>query len=74
MGEHGNSVIYLVYKQNFDVLTRMALNLTLAEKIIVEHPKKKIIVYAPACFLEEDYMKEKNIDYVGIPYNLFRRT
>ena len=74
VGEHGNSVIYLVYKQNFDVLTRMALNLTLAEKIIVEHPKKKIIVYAPACFLEEDYMKEKNIDYVGIPYNLFRRT
>ena len=73
VGEHGNSVIYLVYKQDFDELTRMALNLTLAEKIIVEHPKKKIIVYAPACFLEEDYMKEKNIDYVGIPYNLFRR-
>jgi len=74
VGEHGSSVIYLVYKQDFDELTRMALNLTLAEKIIVEHPKKKIIVYAPACFLEEDYMKEKNIDYVGIPYNLFRRA
>lgn len=74
VGEHGNAVIYLVYKQDFDELTRMALNLTLAEKIIAEHPKKKIIVYAPACFLEEDYMKEKNIDYVGIPYNLFRRT
>ncbi len=74
VGEHGNSVIYLVYKQDFDELTRMALNLTLAEKITAEHPKKKIIVYAPACFLEEDYMKEKNIDYVGVPYNLFRRT
>jgi len=73
VGEHGNSVIYLVYKRNFDELTRMALNLSLAEKIISEHPKKKIIVYAPACFLEEDYMKEKNIDYVGIPYNLFQR-
>ena len=74
VGKHGNSVIYLVYKQDFDELTRMALNLTLAEKIIAEHPKKKIVVYAPACFLEEDYMKEKNIDYVGIPYNLFRRA
>ncbi|MBI5308786.1 MAG: hypothetical protein HZB37_10780 [Planctomycetes bacterium] len=74
VGEYGNSVIYLVYKQDFDELTRMALNLTLAEKITAEHPKKKIIVYAPACFLEEDYMKEKNIDYAGIPYNLFRRT
>ena len=28
---------------------------------------------SPACFLEEDYMKEKNIEFVGIPYNLFRR-
>ena len=47
--------------------------MTLTENITAEHPKKKIIVYAPACFLEEDYMKEKNIDYVGIPYNLFKR-
>ena len=61
-----------MYKQDFDELTRMALNLNLAEKIIAEHPKKKSS-YAPACFLEEDYMKEKNIDYVGIPYNLFKR-
>ncbi|PIY20093.1 hypothetical protein COZ13_01885 [Candidatus Desantisbacteria bacterium CG_4_10_14_3_um_filter_40_18] len=73
VGEHSNFVIYLVYKQNFDELTRMALNLSLAENITAKHPKKKIIVYTPACFLEEDYMKEKNIDFVGIPYNLFHR-
>jgi adenine-specific DNA-methyltransferase len=74
VGEHSNSVIYLIYKQNFEELTRMALNLVVAEKIIAEHPKKRIVVYAPACFLEEDYMKEKNIEYVGIPYNLFQRS
>jgi adenine-specific DNA-methyltransferase len=74
VGEAGNCVIYLVYKQDFDELTRMALNLTMAEKISSENPGKKIIVYAPACFLEEDYMKEINIEYVGIPYNLFQRT
>ena len=73
VGEKGNSVIYLVYKHNFDELTSMALNLSLAEKITAKNPKKKVIVYAPACFLEEDYMNEKNIDYVGIPYNLFKR-
>jgi adenine-specific DNA-methyltransferase len=73
VGERGSSVIYLVYKQNFDELTSMALNLSLAEKITAENPKKKVIVYAPACFLEEDYMNEKHIDYVGIPYNLFKR-
>jgi adenine-specific DNA-methyltransferase len=74
VGEHGNSVLYLVYKQNFYELTRLALNLELAERVTAEHPKKKIIVYAPACFLEEDYMREKNIDYVGIPYNLYRHS
>jgi len=73
VGTINNSVIYLVYKQNFDELTRLALNLPLAEKIITDNPRKKIIVYAPACFLEEDYMKDNNIEFVGIPYNLFRR-
>ena len=66
VGEYGNSVIYLIYKQNFEELTRMALNLTVAEKIITENPKKRIVVYAPACFLEEDYMIENSIEYVGI--------
>jgi adenine-specific DNA-methyltransferase len=74
VGEKGNSVIYLVYKHNFEKLTGMALNLSLAEKVTAKNPKKKVIVYAPACFLEEDYMNEKNIDYVGIPYNLFQRS
>jgi adenine-specific DNA-methyltransferase len=74
VGENGNSVIYLIYKQDFEELTRMALNLTVAEKIFSQHPGKRIIVYAPACFLEEDYMKEKRMEYVGIPYNLFQRT
>jgi adenine-specific DNA-methyltransferase len=67
-------VIYLVYKRDFDELTRMALNLTLAEAIRQAHPKKRAIVYAPACFLEEDYMRERNIEFVGIPYSLFQRT
>jgi adenine-specific DNA-methyltransferase len=73
VGSINNSVIYHVYKQNFDELTRLALNLPLPEKIIADNPRKKIIVYAPACFLEEDYMKDNNIEFVGIPYNLFRR-
>ena len=47
IGEHNSSVIYLVYKQNFDQLTRLALNLPLAEKIISTNPRKKIIIYAP---------------------------
>jgi len=74
VGKRGSSVIYLVYKQNFEELTHLALNLNLAEAIIAKHPRNRLIVYAPACFLEEDYMKEKSIEFVGIPYNLFRRA
>jgi adenine-specific DNA-methyltransferase len=74
VAEHGASVIYLVYKRDFDELCRMALNLTIAEDIRKKHPKKRAIVYAPSCFLDEEYMKDMNIDYVGIPYSLFRRT
>jgi adenine-specific DNA-methyltransferase len=74
VGTFKNEAIYLVYKQDYDMLTRLALNLPIAEQITKEHKIKKCIVYAPACFLEEDYLKEKNIEYVGIPYNLFKRN
>ena len=74
VGTFKKEAIYLIYKQDYDTLTRLALNLTVAEQIIKEQKGRKCIVYAPACFLEEDYLKEKNIEYVGIPYNLFRRN
>ena len=74
IGTFKKEAVYLVYKQDYDELTRLALNLPLAERIIKDQKGKKCIVYAPACFLEEDYLKEKSIEYVGIPYNLFRRN
>ncbi|MBI4725662.1 site-specific DNA-methyltransferase [candidate division TA06 bacterium] len=74
VGLHKQQAIYLVYKKDYDELTRLALNLPLAESILKARKGKKCIVYAPACFLDEDYLQEKNIDFVGIPYNLFRRN
>jgi len=74
IGRYGTTVIYLIYKQNFEELTHLALNLTIAEEISARNPLKRLIIYAPACFLEEDYMREKAIEFVGIPYNLFRRS
>ncbi len=74
VGIHGNAIIYLVYKQNYEELTRLALNLTLAEQIKKDYPKKKVIVYAPACFLDEEYLEENQIQFVSIPYNLFQRN
>lgn len=74
VGEYGKQAIYLVYKQDFETLTRLALNLTLAEKIKQQQPGKKKIVYAPSCFLDEEYLTDNQIEYVGIPYNLFQRN
>lgn len=73
VGEYGKQAIYLVYKQDYETLTRLALNLTLAEKIKEQQPGKKRIVYAPSCFLDEDYLTDNQFEYVGIPYNLFQR-
>jgi adenine-specific DNA-methyltransferase len=73
VGEYGKQAIYLVYKQDYETLTRLALNLTLAEKIKQQQPGKRRIVYAPSCFLDEEYLTDNQIEYVGIPYNLFQR-
>lgn len=72
-GDFGNQTIYLIYKQDYEALTRMALNLEAAERIIAEQLSKKRIVYAPACFLDEEYMESNQIEFVSIPYNLFQR-
>lgn len=74
IGTNGRDAIYLLYKNDYDALSRMALNLEIAERILGEQKSKKCVVYAPACFLDEDYLREKNIEFVGIPYNLFRRN
>lgn len=74
IGTYGRDAIYLLYKRDYDALSHMALNLEIAERILSEQKGKKCVVYAPACFLDEDYLREKNIEFVGIPYNLFRRN
>ncbi len=74
VGEFGNQVIYLIYKEDFNSLTKMALTLELAEKFISANPNKRIIVYAPACFVDQEYLNENQIEFVSIPYNLFQRN
>jgi adenine specific DNA methylase Mod len=73
IGTFKKQAIYLVYKRDYEKLTRLALNLKIAEQIRKEKKGNKFIVYAPACFLDEDYLHESNIEFVGIPYNMFIR-
>ena len=73
VGTIGSQAIYLIYEQDFDKLTRLALTLDIAEKIIQHSPGKRRTIFAPSCFLDEDYMSEKQIEFVSVPYNLFER-
>lgn len=74
VGTHGPKNFYLIYEQDFDTLSRLALNLHVAEEIIAHAKGKRIVVYAPACFLDNEYLEEKQIEYVSIPYNLFEKS
>lgn len=74
VGMHKKHAVYLIYKKDYDTLARLALNLDIAERIVKEQKGRKVICYAPACFLDEEYLEAKNIEFVGIPYSLFRRN
>lgn len=73
VGLKGSIAVYLIYKQDMDQLTRLALTLQRAEQIIKDSPGMRRIVFAPSCFLDEEYMKAMQIEFVSVPYNLFER-
>jgi|SRR5690625_3556592 len=74
VANNGSRSIFLIYEQDFDKLTRLALTLEIAQEIIKESPGKRRVIYAPACFLDEEYMSANQIEFVSIPYNLFERN
>jgi len=71
-GKSGDESIYLIYKQDLNALKKLAVTLEWAEEINKKDNGKKI-VYAPACFLDEEYLDKYNIQFVSIPYNLFEK-
>jgi adenine-specific DNA-methyltransferase len=73
VGKTERESIYLIYEQNMDALKRLALTLDWAQKIQSKDEGRKI-VYAPACYLDEEMLDRFNIRFVSIPYNLFERT
>jgi adenine-specific DNA-methyltransferase len=73
VGKTERESIYLIYEQNMDALKRLAVTLDWAQKIQSKDEGRKI-VYAPACYLDEEMLDRFNIRFVSIPYNLFERT
>lgn len=74
VGNEGSLAIYLIYKANLDELSKLALNLSVAEKMREKHPEERLVVYAPACFLDEEYLHDSRIEFVSIPYGLHTKS
>ncbi|MHB1438977.1 MAG: hypothetical protein ACYCVX_15725, partial [Thiobacillus sp.] len=64
--------IYLIYENDKEKLKNLAITLDWANNINKKDIGKKI-VYAPGCFLDEEYLEKFNISFVSIPYNLFEK-
>ncbi|MBL7131572.1 MAG: site-specific DNA-methyltransferase [Candidatus Omnitrophica bacterium] len=72
VGKINGESVYLIYEKDKDKLKGLAITLDWAQKICKKDKGKKII-YAPACFLDEEYLEKFNIHFVGIPYSLFEK-
>ena len=72
IGKHKGESIFLLYCQDMNKLREMALTLEWAEANGITTKGKKII-YAPACYLDDEYMESHNIYFVSIPYSLFEK-
>ncbi|OGG74167.1 hypothetical protein A3A40_00340 [Candidatus Kaiserbacteria bacterium RIFCSPLOWO2_01_FULL_54_20] len=73
VGEADRESIYLVYEKDMEKLKKLAVTLDWAQKTHKKDSGKKI-VYAPACFLDDEALEQYNIQFVSVPYNLFERT
>lgn len=72
VGRSGDESVHLLYKNDLNVLRTLAITLEWATKINKRNKGKKV-VYAPACFLDDETLTKFNIQFVSIPYNLFER-
>lgn len=72
VGKTDRESIYLVYEQDQEKLKSLAITLKWAQDTDKKDKGKKV-VYAPACYLDEDTLEKYQIQFVSIPYNLFER-
>lgn len=73
VGTKNNRDIYLVYNDDISILQHLALNFNKAKTMRKYSGEKKITIYAPSCFLDDEYLQENKIDFVSIPYGLFSK-
>ena len=74
VGTHHQRDIYLIYDEEMATLQTLALTWEIAEAMRRRSAERAIVVYAPACFVEEETLARMGIAFVSIPYNLLERT
>lgn len=72
VGKSGSESIYLLYENDFKKLKNLSVTLDWADQIHKKDSGRKL-VYAPACFLDDENLEKFNMQFVSIPYNLFER-
>jgi adenine-specific DNA-methyltransferase len=73
IGETEEYEVYLFYKPNLEWLKTTALDLEKAKKISGKKRGKKKLVFAPAKYLDEEALKELNIEFAQLPFGIYRR-
>lgn len=73
VGKTDQESIYLIYKKNMEALKNLAITLDWTQETHKKNSGKKI-VYAPACYLDDEALEQYNIRFVSIPYNLFEQS
>ncbi len=73
VGKADSESVYLLYKPNVEELKKLAITLDWAQEIQKKDKGRKV-VYAPACYLDEETLDQYGIKFVSVPYNLFERT
>lgn len=71
-GKVDHTEVYLLYTPDMEELRKLAITFEWAKEISKGNENKKI-VYAPACFMDDEYLEQFNMKFVSIPYNLFER-
>ena len=72
IGSSSTYEVFMLYASDADKLKKLSLNLDFAEKIEKKYPKKPKLVFAPACFLEEFDLRDRNIRFAQLPFEIYR--
>lgn len=71
IGDTRDFSVYLVYKPDLDYLRSTALTLERAKALGPARGKKRL-VFAPAKYLDQEYLEEYQIEFAQLPFEIYR--